>query len=546
MNQMSDFKNGIIIIVSLLAVFLASCGGENDPVLARGNGIEVTDNDFKNSFNRLTPEDQVGVLEPGGKLNLVTRLVNRDIFLSEAERADIDGIEDWLKLSEDLWLAGHWLEQELESIYEAGVDTNWIDSMISIEVSMSTVLLRDSTSAAAVMEDWNRNGPSEPDTDMATAPWSTGGSSYLNFHGDYLRLYSGNASFAKDVSEYAGEGTIMIPAFGTWAVTRIDTLHCDSFEYSITLAARSYVFVRLSGIKNVTVLSRAIDELNGHLELEGSEYFFRPGEDFNPELTVAKYPGGVVTAGEVIKIAGLIRDESFFGDVPDVFLPYAMFRPMLDPEIDLWIYVEGIAEIKRQADLAREEGITWPATEVELTITEHLLRKNVLEASAGMDTLEVMEFYHDNRTLYRIPELRSILIAYVPFEWMPACEIESFDDLEKYYIHADSTSNPIPTAPCPFELFENYGRAVFEADSGVFTGPVEYSDDDVYVFFEVVEIIPEGEADPILILPLIMEDYRMVMVTRRLESYLLELWDSYSIEIDSSAVKNVDPWDFSY
>ncbi|MCD4700369.1 MAG: hypothetical protein K8S24_00790 [Candidatus Aegiribacteria sp.] len=543
---MSDFKIGIFIIINLLAVFLASCGGENNPVLARGNGIEVTDNDFMNEFNRLIPEDQVGVLEPGGRLSLVNRLVNRAIFLSEVERTEIDGIEDWLEVSEDLWLARQWLEQELQSIHEAGMDTNWIDSIISIEVSMSVVLLTDSISAAAVMEDWNSNGPSEPDIEMATAPWSTGGSSYLSFHGDNLRLYSGNVSFAEDVGEYAGEGIIMMPSFGVWAVVRIDTLHYDSFEYSIPLTARSYVSTKLSRIRNVTVLSRGIDELNGHLELTDQEYSFRPGEDFDPDLIVVEYTGGVVTAGEIVKIAGLVRDESFFRGIPDEFFPYAMFRPMLDQEIDLWIYAEDIAEIKRQADLAREEGIIWPVTEAELTSTEHLLRKNVFEISTVVDTLEVIEYYNNNRAMYRIPELRSILIAYVPSEWMPACEIESFDDLEVYYIHADSAANPIPTNPYPLEMYDGFGMEVFEADSGVFTGPVECEGGDVSVFFEVVEIIPEGEENPMLILPLLMKDYRTVMVTRRLESYLLELWDSYSIEIDSSAVKMVDPWDSSY
>lgn len=543
---MSDFKIGIFVIINLLAVFLASCGGENNPVLARGNGIEVTDNDFMNEFNRLIPADQVDVLEPGGRLDLVTRLVNRAIFLSEAENTEVDGIEDWLEVSEDIWLARQWLEQELESIYEAGIDTNWIDSMISINVTMSVALLSDSISAAAVLEDWNSNGPSEPDIEMTTAPWSNGGSSYLRYYGDNLRFYSSNASFADDVSKYIGEGTIMMPSFGAWAVVRIDTLHRDAFEYSIPLAAHSYVSIRLSLIKNITVLSRGIDELNGHLELEELEYSFRPGADFDPDLAVAEYPGGLVTAGEVIRIAGLVRDENFFGDVPNEFIPYGMFSPMFVPEIDLWIYVEGIAEIKRQAELAREEGITWPDTEVELVVTEHILRKNVLEVSTSVDTMQAMEFYNENRAMYRIPELRSILIAYVPFEWMPDYEIESFDDLEVYYIHADSAANPIPTNPYPLEMYDGFGMEVFEADSGVFTGPVEHAGGDVYVFFEVIEIIPEGEENPMLILPLLMKDYRTVMVTRRLEGYLLELWDSYSIEIDSSAVKMVDPWDSSY
>lgn len=535
-----------MIIINLLTILFTSCGGEDSSLLSRGDGIEITDEDFMNEFNRLTPEDQVGVLEPGGKLNLVERLVNRDLFLAEAERTDLDGIEDWLAVSEDIWLARQWLEQEMETFYEAGLDTNWIDSMISIDVSMSVVLLKDSTSAATVMEEWNSGGPSEPDIEMATAPWSIGGSSYLDFQGDYFKLCTGNLSFAEDLIAHAGEGVVMLPSFGVWAVCRIDTLHGDSPEYSIPIVARYYVSIQLSRLTDVTVFSKAIDELNRHTIREGAEYSFKPGEDFNPDLTVAQYPGGILTAGEVVKIAGFVRDENFFADVPDDFVSYKMPRPVLEQEIDLWVYTDGIAEIRSRALLAAEEGITWPAEELELTTTEHVFRENVLKSAVDVDTLTAMEFYHENQDMYSIPELRSILIAYVPLEWMPSTEINSFDDLDKYYIHADSSGNPLPTDPCPVELFENYGEAVFEADSGVFTGPIEYGEDNVFVFFEVVEIIPENEENPMLIMPFIIEDCKAALVTRRLESYLLELWNSYGVEIDSTAVKAVDPWDCSY
>jgi hypothetical protein len=472
--------------------------------------------------------------------------VNRDLFLAEAERTDLDGLEDWSAVSEDLWLARQWLEQEIETIHEAGLDTNWIDSMISIDVSMSVVLLKDSTSAAIVMEDWNNSGPSEPDIEMATAPWSIGGSSYLDFHGDYFKLCTGNVSFAEDLIAYAGEGAVTLPSFGVWAVCRIDTLHGAPLEYSIPLAARYYVSVQLSELTDVTVFSKAIDELNGYLFREGAGYVFKPGEDFNPDIVVAQYPGGILTAGEVVEIAGLVRDENFFDDVPDDFVSYEMQPPVLEQKTDLWIYVERIADIRSRAELAVEEGITWPVSELELTTTEHVFRENVLKTATDVDTLTAMEFYRENQDMYHIPELRSIVIVYVPFEWMPSTEINSFDDLGKYYIHADSSGNPLPTDLCPVELFENYGEAVFEADSGVFTGPVEYGEDNVFVFFEVVEIIPEGEDNPMFILPFIIEDCKAEMVTRQLESYLLELWNNYSIEIDSAAVKTVDPWVSSY
>jgi hypothetical protein len=43
----------ILIVINLLTVLFTSCGGEDGSVLARGDGIEVTDEDFVNEFNRL-------------------------------------------------------------------------------------------------------------------------------------------------------------------------------------------------------------------------------------------------------------------------------------------------------------------------------------------------------------------------------------------------------------------------------------------------------------------------------------------------------------
>jgi hypothetical protein len=47
-------------------------------------------------------------------------------------------------------------------------------------------------------------------------------------------------------------------------------------------------------------------------------------------------------------------------------------------------------------------------------------------------------------------------------------------------------------------------------------------------------------------MPVLITDCRQTMVNRRLEDYLLELWDSYSIEIDSGLVRELDPWESGY
>ena len=533
-------------VLSAAIILLISCGGEDQGQLVTGDGVSVTEDDFHREFERLLPDDQVSVLEPGGKFDLVTRLAYREMLLLEAGEMELPDLDRWMEISSDLWLARRWLEEELETIYEAGLDTSWIDSMMSIDVSISAVLMGDSLSALRVLDEWRGGEPEEPGADMALSPWSQGGSSYFDFQGDFFSLYSGNPDFAEMTIEHAGLGPSMESAFGAWAVFSVDTSHTQLPEYSVPAAARFYISSRLAHARQVTVVSRGVEELAGHLTTSGSGYSFTGLEDLSGDIAVAVFPGGELTALEVVSTASLVADSNFFHGVPEEFIPFLMPEPMLGPGVDLWVYVEGIAEVKRQADLAAARGIQWPDTERELTMTDQVLKDRVLEALSPVDTAAALDFYYENSDLYRIPELRSILVAYVPSQWMPEGEVGSFDQLERFYSRTDAEGDLIPTDPCPRELFSGYGEAVFAAPESVFTGPVEYPGDDVSVYFEVVEVIPEGESDPAMILPLLMDNCRQAMVNGILEDYLLELWDSYSIEIDSGLVRQLDPWDSGY
>lgn len=533
------------MIVPSLLLFI-SCGGEDPGILARGNGIQVTGDDFHREFERLLPDDQVSVLEPGGKFGLVTRLAYREMLLEEAREMELPDMDRWMEISEDVWMAQKWLEMELERIYDAGLDTAGIDGMMSILVSVSAVLMKDSAQAMDVLEEWRSGSPSRPAAGMALAPWNHEGSSYFEFKGSFFLLHSGNPGFASALMEHAGVGPAAIPYFGAWAVFTIDTVRTAVPEYSVPAAARYYISSRLSAKREVTVLSGAVAQLAEHIALTDGEYSFIDLEGLDPDLVLAVFPRGGLTAGDVIADARLVDDDNFFNGVPEDFLPYRLPRPMLDPEVDLWIYVEGIAEIMRQADLAAEDGVSWPEPERELTVTDQVLKYHVLGRETEADTAAAMEFYRENSHLYDIPELRSIEVAYVPFDWMPEGEVRTFDDLERYYSHTGEDGVLIPTDPCPMELYGGFGEAVFSAPESVFTGPVQYPGDEVFVFFRVVDVIPAGMDDPMVIMPLLMEDCRQAMVSRRLEDYLLELWDSYSIEIDSGLVRELDPWESGY
>lgn len=536
----------IFIAVSAILSALLSCGGEDGEVLARGTGIEVTDEDFHREFDSLLPNDQVSVLEPGGKLALVTRMAYREALLAEAEKMQLPELEDWIEISRELWLARRWLEEELEDIYAADLDTSWIDSLMSIETSLSAVLMRDSLSALEVLDEWKALGPRRPPSGMALSPWSLEGSSYLDFQGSFFTLYSGNPEMARVMLEHTGQGPSMTGLYGVWAVFQVDTALTEIPPYSVPVAARFYIFSKLDEIRGITVLSPGVEELAEHLVAEEGRYSFISLDELDRGIPVASYPGGELTAGEVVSTAMTVRDENFFRGVPEDFVPFMLPRPLLDPAVDLWVYAEGLAEIERQAGLAEQEGMTWPGEERELTVTDAVLKSRVLVGGTPVDTAAALDYYRENAELYRIPELRSIEVVYVPYEWMPEDSAGSFAELDMYYTRADSLGNLVPTEPCPLEMYGSYGERVFEAEEGVFTGPVDDPEDEAFVFFRVVDIIPEGEADPMYILPRLMEDCRQAMVNRILEGYLLELWDAYSIEIDSARVRELDPWSSVY
>lgn len=536
----------MMILFLTSPMLLVSCGGGGERVLATGDGIMVTEEDFHREFQTLLPDDQVSVLQPGGRLDLVTRLAYRDILLREAEQIQLPGIDEWLEISETLWKSRTWLEQELQGMYEEGLDTAAVESMMSVEMTVHAVLMEDSGSAARAGELWVSEGPSSPDSGMALAPWSQDGSSYFEFHGDYFHLWSGNPVFASSVLGVVGTGPSIFPAFGTWALVEADTVHSALQEYSIPAVARFYLGSMLALERDVTVLSSAVDALAEHFRLADGEYSFVDVQDLDGSMVLAEYPGGTLTLDEVLRNQRLVRDDSFFSGVPVDYAPYSIPEPMLTPEIDLWAYIESMAETERQADLADRCGIQWPDAEKNLTMTDRVLNHMVPGRVPEVDTVAALDFYEEHRELYLMPELRSIKIAYVPYEWMPEGEVGSFDELDRYYSHSDEDGRLIPTDPCPAGLFGGYGEAVFAAPESVFTGPVEYPGDEVFVFFEVVDVIPAGTDDPLLMMPVLMEDCRRSMVDSLLGEYLLELWDAYSIEIDSTLVRQLDPWETGY
>jgi len=531
----------IVALISMTA-FLASCGGGDGNVLASGEGITVTVDDFRAEFETLTPEGQVRVLEPGGRMDLVMLMVNRQLLLTEAAASPPDGLQEWLDVSEKAYLSHLWLIAEFDSMNTQGMDSIWIDSLLSTGITLTAVLIDDSSRAEAIVADWTSNGPSEPSEGMALAPWTLNGSSYIELEGNLFSFLAADHAFASVAVPMADLGFFAKPLYGEWIVFTLDTEPIEGRQVPLEEMASGYVAARIGSKMDVHVVSQAVEDLAGHLEPRDGYYTVTDQADIDREMTVVTYPEGSLSAGEIADLFMMIRPESFFSGIPSELAALAPPRVMIDSQIDLWMYASDAGAVYYQAALARQAGMTFPGEEADLTTTEHLLRVAALQGVMDLDTTDALRFYEENQEYYQLPELRSVLLAYVPDEWMTDVPVASFDDLDRYYSNTDSLDVMMPTPPRPIEIFGPLGEAVFSAEPEVFTGPVDVSGTEMNAYFQVVEVVPPGSASPEEIIPLLLSDCRMSTISSSLDGYIGELQERYEIEIDSSAVARVDPW----
>jgi hypothetical protein len=423
-----------------------------------------------------------------------------------------------------------------------GIDSLWIDSLLSTGISLTTVLMDDSAEAARLLAAWEADGPSEPTEGMALAPWTLNSSSYIELEGDMFHFLSGDPAFARASIPMADMGFVQIPLFGEWIIFRLNTRRLDTRGFNLAEMAQGFASARIGAKMLVTVYSAAVADLSGHLAAVDGRYLIRDEEGIDRDMIVASFPGGTVTAGRIVDLFRMVTPENFFEGVPQELGMLAPPMPMIDPRIDLWMFIGNVGSTYYQAALALEAGCVFPREEADLTTTEHLLRVAALEGAAALDTVDALRFYEENQDYYTLPELRSVLLAYVPEEWLPTEPPASFDDLDRFYSTTDSLDQMMPTPPRPIEIFGPTGEAIFAAGQGEFTGPVEVTGTDLHAWFEVVEIVPPGAASPDEILPLLLRDCRMSAIGSGLDAYFEELRTRFDIEIDSSAVEQVDPW----
>jgi hypothetical protein len=539
---MTDRALRTVLSLSICIAVLVSCGG-GDEVLATVGDRSITEDEFRETFDRLTPEEQVRVLDPGGRMALLERIIHRTILEDVSTSSPAEDAAFWEDLYSTAWLATEWTSS-VASDFDPVMDGE--DSLLfSTRWSITVVLIEDSLDAADIAGEWADSGPAEPDAAMALAPWTSEGSSYVQLSG---MMASMPQDFYRIFEDCAGEGVVVRPAFGAWAVGELETMQLDSAPL-MDGREGSLLFGRhLASQTPVDISSSAVSSLVSAVSPGIGTYSVTLPDMADPEDVLATWEGGVLSTGEVMEIMGKVQRENFFEAVSPELTPFLPPEPRISPGVDVWFYVGRIARTKAQAGLAGDQGLTVPDHVVSAALAEAHLRQTVLVPLLDPDPDEVLGYYQEHIDDYVLPERRSVLLAYVDSTGIPLPEeVSSFDDLGEYRTMVDDEGEMMPTPLQPSDAFgELLGSAVFSAEPGVFTGPVVFPEGGLVAWFQVVEVAPPDTIPPEDIQEMIEVDFRRWRLPRDLEAYLMELWAGYSVEIDSSRVEGIDPWARTY
>jgi|WetSurMetagenome_2_1015567.scaffolds.fasta_scaffold00093_38 hypothetical protein len=531
-----------MLVPALLVVAASvSCGRKSD-ILARVGEREITVEQYRQAFAALSPEEQVGVLEPTGRLALMDRLITKNLLELALEATPPDsGDNRWISLYEDARLSDDWRGQQYESFFAAGTDTASLLSLTR-RFRLRIVLMPDSSSAAAIASAWGRGGNVQPDS-TALAPWSAGGSSLRTLDGPLLALPS---DITEIVGPRAGEGAFVFPVYGAWAAAEFDL----TGQVSDTLPSGIGTISFLKWMESRTALepvSSAIDSFAAGLAVVDGTY--RPGVDVDGATVLVRYEGGAVTAGDIAWLLESMKPDSFFGmEVPEELQAFAPPRPgPAGAGVDIWFYATSIASTRWAASMARSAGLQEdPGSVGAMASVEALLRRSVLSRVPPPDSAVVLDFYQRNRGALLYPERRSVLLAYLPEELSDSLgPVSSFDAVETWS-PLDEEGDPVPTPLQVPESFGPMGEAIFSSAEGSFGGPVETGTEGVVAYFQVVEVAPPDTAEASEIWGLLSEAARAEDVEARFAAFVSELRLQYGVEIDSAAVEAVDPWGSTY
>jgi hypothetical protein len=528
-----------VLTATALALAALSCGGDGpiggpDDALARVGEEYITEQEFREVFSGLSPEQQVAVLDPGGRMSLVDRLIKKRLLEMEAESTELPDLEWWRSVYADTDLATRYTESMMAEARQLAMDTT---REVESEVfRMDIVLVEDSAAAAAVAAQWVEEGPARPDTSvMALAPWSDARGSYRTLE-NYVELMP--VYLQDTVLDHAGEGVSVEPLFGVYAVFDLEVREAETPMRSEDAIPAILAETVYSGA-DVRPRSAAIRRFAGAVRTRAGAWDIEEAA-LDPGDTLVTYSGGALTAGEAALFVNRLRRENFLSEPTELTGIMPPSPSEHGGEVAVWMYLTGLAKMRWQADRAREQGMEADSGLSGMARVEHMLRVRITDSLASAEDAELESFYEANMQHYTVPERRSVLRADIPPS--DTAGVAGLSSLGEMEATGDSAIRLSLSPLLPEGAFGPIGDEVFAADTVGVHGPVVLADTLPLVYFEVVRVsgdsvLPRSELGERLRM-----DYVAANAGGAMEGLLMELREKYDVEIDSTAVRAVDPW----
>ncbi len=517
------------LFMLILAFSLISCGGSEN--LGSVGAEPITAVEYLAVFNNLPPDNQVAVLEPGGRMLLMDKIIRKRLLLTA-------------------WAANPSISSEMEELYATsmladsmlqkigiGFDPElYLDSISNCgysEFSLRVVLLGDSMDAVQIAEQWDSD-IYETVITSENAPWSLAdGSSYRVFGGSIDKI---TPAFFPLLDMELGKAHVL-PMFGKWCVGSL-VLQEGEFIPDESFANISFMN-KIAAIADVQILADGVNELASNFAISGTHLL--PITEGNSEPVII-YGDETLSVADIMNIMAKTNPNVFPGEISDELLVFSSPEVFMTKESTIWFYVKALAQRYRLAQLASEHGIVLADELLDYARAESVVLNRVYAESAP-DSIEVAEWYSEKSELFRIPERRSVFLAYTDTTFSSETEsCSAFSDLLSLQTVLDSEGNLVPT-PLQLELAfgEELGNAIFMADSGVFSGPVSL-DGELDAWFEVLEIAEPQIATLEQVFPQAEVMAASAKFSEEFENLLNDLTVEYSVIIDTSAVINIDLW----
>lgn len=522
-------RMSVSFAAAIVLLHLSGCGG--DQHLGSVDGQPLTREEYFEVFNGLPASEQVDVLEPGGRMALMEKIVRKKLLILawEEDPSISSGIEELYAVS----FLSDSMFRRIASEYDPALYTDSLASCGYSGFQLRTVLLDDSAGAATLAERWSE-GDFDNSIPSVTAPWSAaGGGSYRTLGGPLHRF---TASFEPLLSLEQGTAHVL-PMHGEWCVCVLELIPGQWTPDDN--AASAGLMVHLSRASGEEVFSRGVEALADNV-VPSETVLIPSGEgDDTPLFAVGT---DTVTVAEVLDMMRVASPENFFGSVPEELGFLAPPRFSMSPELTLWFYARNLAQRYSMWKMAVEAGIELADGTLDYPRAESVVRERVFR-NAMPDSASVEEWFEANSDMYVLPERRSVLLGYT--DSLTAASISypaEFGDIPGLQTVLDSTGAMMPTPPQVQESFgQVLGQEIFQAEPGVLNGPV-YLDGELAAWFEVVRVEPPGVADLQEIFPVVSAAAAMEMFEEGFEELIRDLRTEYPVEIDTAAVVEIDLW----